>query len=136
MKTVVVTILVREPDAGKPPVRFDERGAEPGASRAASRLYRVREFLWLLECLSCYPTATCTLQQDPAVIMQPAEQLSLAFFDSVPVVVESWAARISSDAGLLPFCQLDEHLGLTRQFAARGDAHPAHTNPKRERAQN
>ncbi|MCL4195309.1 MAG: hypothetical protein KJZ87_26460 [Thermoguttaceae bacterium] len=57
------------------------------------------------------------------MIMQPAGQLSLAFFESVPVVVESWAARISSDAGLLPLGQLDEHLGLTRQFAARGDMH-------------
>ena len=55
--------------------------------------------------------------------MQPAGQLSLAFFESVPVVVESWGARISNDAGLLPFCQLDEQLGLTRQFAARGDVH-------------
>ena len=54
--------------------------------------------------------------------MQPVGQLSLAFFESVPVV-ESWAARISSDAGLLPLGQLDEHLGLTRQFAARGDMH-------------
>ena len=67
------------------------------------------------------------------MIMQPAGQLSLAFFDSVPVVVESWGARISSDAGLLPSCQLDEHLELTRQLAARSDAHPAHTNPKRKR---
>ncbi|MCL4190844.1 MAG: hypothetical protein KJZ87_03795 [Thermoguttaceae bacterium] len=57
------------------------------------------------------------------MIMQPAGLLSIAFFDSVPVVVESWAARISSDAGRLPFCQLDEHLGLTRQFATRGDMH-------------
>ena len=58
------------------------------------------------------------------MIMQPAGQLSLAFFDLMPVVVEFWGVRISSDAGLLPFCQLDEHLGLTRQFAARSDAHP------------
>ena len=70
------------------------------------------------------------------MIKQPAAQLSLAFFDLMPVVVESWAARISSDAGRLPFCQVDEHLGLTRQFMARGDAHPAHTNPKRKRGQN
>ena len=33
---------------------------------------RFREFLWLLECLSCYPTATGSLQEAPAVIMQPA----------------------------------------------------------------
>jgi hypothetical protein len=36
---------------------------------------------------------------------------------STPVVVEPSAAQISSDAGLLPFRQLDEQLGLTRQFA-------------------
>ncbi|MCL4193672.1 MAG: hypothetical protein KJZ87_18185 [Thermoguttaceae bacterium] len=57
------------------------------------------------------------------MILQPAAQLSFVFFDSVPVVVASWAARISSDAGLLPLCQLDEHLGLTWQFTARGDMH-------------
>jgi hypothetical protein len=28
-------ILVREPDAGKPPVRFDERGVETGRCRMA-----------------------------------------------------------------------------------------------------
>jgi hypothetical protein len=36
---------------------------------------------------------------------------------SKPVVVEPSAGQISSDAGLLPFHQLDEQLGLTRQFA-------------------
>jgi hypothetical protein len=39
MTTIQVYILVREPDAGKPPVRFDERGAETDAFRAAPRLY-------------------------------------------------------------------------------------------------
>ena len=39
MKTFEVVFLVREPDAGKPPVRFDERGAETDAFRAAPRLY-------------------------------------------------------------------------------------------------
>ena len=34
-----------------------------------------------------------------------------------PVVVEPSACQVSSDAGLLPFRQLDEQLGLTRQFA-------------------
>jgi hypothetical protein len=29
MTDLHLTILVREPDAGKPPVRFDEREAEP-----------------------------------------------------------------------------------------------------------
>lgn len=51
------------------------------------------------------------------MIIQSAWQLSFGFFDSKPVVVEPSAARVSSDAGLLPFRQLDEQLGLTRQFA-------------------
>jgi hypothetical protein len=51
------------------------------------------------------------------VIAQSAFQLSFDFFTSKPVLVEPSAAQISSDAGLLPFRQLDEELGLTRQFA-------------------
>jgi Transposase DDE domain group 1 len=51
------------------------------------------------------------------MIIQSAWQLSFGFFDSKPVVVEPSAARVSSDAGLLPFRQLDEQLGLTRQLA-------------------
>jgi len=51
------------------------------------------------------------------MIIQAAWQLSFGFFGSKPVVVEPSAARVSSDAGLLPFRQLDEQLGLTRQFA-------------------
>jgi hypothetical protein len=39
MSDLCQTILVREPDAGKPPVRFDEREVETGPSRATSRLY-------------------------------------------------------------------------------------------------
>jgi hypothetical protein len=30
MNNKFITLLVREPDAGKPPVRFDEREVEPG----------------------------------------------------------------------------------------------------------
>ena len=43
---------------------------------------------------------------------------SFDFFGSKPVVVEPAATQVSSDAGLLPFRQRDEQLGLTRQFAA------------------
>jgi hypothetical protein len=51
------------------------------------------------------------------VIIQGAWQLSFDFFGSRLVVVEPSATQVSSDAGLLPFRQLDEQLGLTRQFA-------------------
>jgi hypothetical protein len=39
------------------------------------------------------------------------------FWGELPIVVEPSAARLTSDAGLLPLRQFDEHLGLTRQFA-------------------
>ncbi len=52
------------------------------------------------------------------MIIQSAWQLSFDFFGSKPVVVEPAATQVSSDAGLLPFRQRDEQLGLTRQFAA------------------
>ena len=51
------------------------------------------------------------------MIIHSAPQLSLDFFGSQPVVVEACPAQLSSDAGLLLFRQLDEQLGLTRQFA-------------------
>lgn len=51
------------------------------------------------------------------MVSQTAFQLTLDFPTSKPVVVEPSADQVSSDAGLLPFRQLDEHLGLTRQFA-------------------
>ncbi|MEI6186528.1 MAG: IS1380 family transposase [Dehalococcoidia bacterium] len=50
------------------------------------------------------------------MIIQSAWQLSLDF-GSKPIIVEPSAAQISSDAGLLPFRQLDEQFGITRQFA-------------------
>jgi len=48
---------------------------------------------------------------------QSAFQLAFDFGTSKPVVVEPSAAQVSSDAGLLPFRQLDERLGLTEQLA-------------------
>jgi len=48
--------------------------------------------------------------------MQSAWQLSLDFLGSQPVVVEPSSSQVSSDAGWLPFRQLDEQLGLTQQF--------------------
>ena len=49
--------------------------------------------------------------------IQPVWQETLDFFGS-PVVLEPSAGQLSSDAGLLPFRQLDERLGLTHAFAA------------------
>ena len=49
---------------------------------------------------------------------QTAFQFLFNFRRSKTVVVEPAAAQVSTDAGLLPFRQFDEHAGLTRQFAA------------------
>lgn len=49
--------------------------------------------------------------------IQPVWQESFDFF-ATPVVMEPAAGQLSSDAGLLPFRQLDERLGLSRAFAA------------------
>src|SRR3990172_10733980 len=51
------------------------------------------------------------------MVSQTAFRLTLDFLTSKPVVVEPSANQVSSDAGLLPFRQLDERIGLTRQFA-------------------
>jgi len=51
------------------------------------------------------------------MVSQTAFPYALDFLTSKPVVVEASAEQVSSDAGLLPFRQLDERLGLTRQFA-------------------
>jgi hypothetical protein len=47
--------------------------------------------------------------------IHPAWQATFDFFD-LPVVVEPSAGQLSSDAGLLPFRQLDQRLGLTQAF--------------------
>jgi len=52
--------------------------------------------------------------------IQPAWQHTLDFFGT-PIVIEPSAGQLSSDAGLLPFRQFDEQLGLTRDFAAALD---------------
>jgi hypothetical protein len=36
---------------------------------------------------------------------------------STPLVIEPSAGQLSSDAGLLPIREFDEHIGLTRAFA-------------------
>jgi hypothetical protein len=50
--------------------------------------------------------------------IQPAVQATFSFFHELPIIVESTAAQLTSDAGLLPIRQFDEHVGLTRAFAA------------------
>ena len=52
---------------------------------------------------------------------QPAFQISFSFLRSKRIVVEPSAAQVTSDAGLLPFRELDEQIGLTRQFVGRLD---------------
>jgi hypothetical protein len=49
--------------------------------------------------------------------IQPVWQDTLDFFDR-PLVLEPSRGQLRSDAGLLPFRQLDQRLGLTRDFAA------------------
>jgi len=50
--------------------------------------------------------------------IQSVLQGSFSFFQHLPVVVETSAAQLSSDAGLLPIREFDERIGLSRSFAA------------------
>jgi hypothetical protein len=51
------------------------------------------------------------------VSIQTAWQGTFDFWGKLPIIVEPSKAQLTSDAGLLPLRQFDEHLGLTRQFA-------------------
>lgn len=58
--------------------------------------------------------------------IQTAWQATFDFLADLPIIVEPSLAQLTSDAGLLVFRQLDQHLGLTEQFAnAVGDARDA-----------
>lgn len=48
---------------------------------------------------------------------QSVFQVTLNFLDAKPIVIEPTAGQLTTDAGLLPFRQLDEQIGLTRHFA-------------------
>lgn len=50
--------------------------------------------------------------------IQPVHQGTLSFFQDLPIVIESTAAQLSSDGGLLAIREFDERIGLTRSFAA------------------
>lgn len=50
--------------------------------------------------------------------IQPVCQGTFSFFHDLPVVLETTTAQLSGDAGLLAFREFDEHIGLTRSFAA------------------
>src|SRR5690242_10685936 len=49
--------------------------------------------------------------------IQPAVQGTFSFFHNLPVIVETTAAQLTSDAGLLPIREFDERIGWTQAFA-------------------
>jgi DDE family transposase len=49
--------------------------------------------------------------------IQSVGQGTFTFFQDKPLVVETTAAQLSSDAGLLPLREFDERIGLTQSFA-------------------
>jgi hypothetical protein len=52
------------------------------------------------------------------VSIQPAVQGTFSFFHKLPIVVETTATQLTTDAGLLPIREFDERIGLTESFAA------------------
>lgn len=48
---------------------------------------------------------------------QSVFQVTLNFLGAKPIVIEPTSGQLTTDAGLLPFRQLDEQIGLTRRFA-------------------
>ena len=50
--------------------------------------------------------------------IQPVYQGTFSFLQNLPIVVEASAARLTSDAGLLPIREFDERIGVTKSFAA------------------
>jgi hypothetical protein len=57
------------------------------------------------------------------VSIQTAWQATFDFWGELPIIVEPSRAALTSDAGLVVFRELDQHLGFTAQFAAAlGDA--------------